>query len=61
MNALELLDDAALCVELEDPHLARKLRTQSHWAREWGYRTYEFDRMLNVARRIFGLPEVETA
>lgn len=56
-DPLKLLEDAALCVELEDPSLARKLRQQAHWALEWGHRTAEFDRILNVARRTVGLPE----
>lgn len=48
----ELLSDAALGVELEDPHLARKLRAQVHHMSEWGYRTHEYDRLVDVAARV---------
>lgn len=47
-----LLDDAALVIELEDPHLARKLRAQIHHMSEWGYRTHEYDRLVAVAARV---------
>lgn len=50
-----LLDDAALVVELEDPYLARKFRSQVHHMSEWGYRTHEYDQLVEVAARV--LPE----
>lgn len=51
-ESVRLLDTAADTVREEDPALARKLGTQAAWMREWGYRTHEYDRMVNVARRI---------
>jgi hypothetical protein len=50
-----LLDDAADAVKAVDPGLARKLRAQAYHMREWGYRTHEYDRLVDVAARV--LPE----
>jgi hypothetical protein len=47
-----LLSDAALAVEFDDPHLARQMRGQVHHMTEWGYRTHEYDRLVEVAARV---------
>lgn len=56
-ESVRLLDTAAESVREQDPLLARRLGAQAAWMREWGYRTHDYDRMTNVARRILGQPE----
>jgi hypothetical protein len=58
-ESVHLLDTATEVVREEDPTLARRLGAQAAWMREWGYRTHEYDRMTNVARRVLGMVEVE--